>query len=240
MGGAFLGGTQPPTPWRHLDTRRRRSTGDIVSSDRYDPRAEGPRVDALTTALDATTSADDALVQRARRGDAAAFAVLVDTRIDRCYRIAWSILSNDADAADATQDAMVAAWRQLPRLRDPAAFDGWLNRIVANAALMARRHRVRLREVSVSTAHPGDEAPQPEPAQDPRARTAMDEFVDNDAIARAFDRLRPKERMILVLHHVEERPVAEIARSLGIPVGTAKWRLHAARAALVKAMEAEA
>ena len=59
-------------------------------------------------------------------------------------------------------------------------------------------------------------------------------------IARAFDRLRPKDRMILVLHHVEERPVAEIARSLGIPVGTAKWRLHAARAALEKAMEAEA
>jgi RNA polymerase sigma-70 factor (ECF subfamily) len=197
-------------------------------------------VDALTTALAAATSADDELVRRARRGDAAAFAVLVDTRIDRCYRIAWSVLSNDAGAADATQDALVAAWRQLPRLRDPAAFDGWLNRIVANAALMARRHRVRLREVSVSTAHPGDEAPQPEPVQDPRARTAMDEFVDNDAIARAFDRLRPKDRMILVLHHVEERPVAEIARSLGIPVGTAKWRLHAARAALEKAMEAEA
>ena len=57
---------------------------------------------------------------------------------------------------------------------------------------------------------------------------------------RAFDRLRPQERIILVLHHVEERPVAEIARSLGIPVGTAKWRLHAARNALEKAMEAEA
>ncbi len=197
-------------------------------------------MDAATTAANPATSADDALVRRARRGDAAAFAVLVDTRIDRCYRLAWSILSNDADAADATQDALVSAWRQLPRLRDPATFDGWLNRIVANAALMARRHRVRLREVSVRTAHPGDEMPQPEPPQDPRARTAMDEFVDNDAIARAFDRLRPKERTILVLHHVEERPVAEIARSLGIPVGTAKWRLHAARRALEKAMEAEA
>ena len=197
-------------------------------------------MDALTTALNAATSPDDELVQRARRGDAAAFAVLVDTRIDRCYRIAWSVLSNDADAADATQDALVAAWRQLPRLRDPSAFDGWLNRIVANAALMARRHRVRLREVSVTPAHPGDESPPSEPAQDPRARTAMDEFVDNDAITRAFDRLRPKDRMILVLHHVEERPVAEIAKTLGIPVGTAKWRLHAARAALEKAMEAEA
>ena len=170
----------------------------------------------------------------------AAFEVLVDTRIDRCYRLAFSILSNDADAADATQDALVSAWRQLPRLRDTAAFDGWLNRIVANAALMGRRHRVRLREVSVRPADPGADSSQPEPRQDLHARTQMDEMVDNDAIGRAFDRLRPQDRMILFLHHVEERPVAEIARSLGIPVGTAKWRLHAARNALEKAMEAEA
>ena len=96
-------------------------------------------MDAVTTATSPVTSADDALVRRARSGDATAFGVLVDTRIDRCYRLAWSILSNDADAADATQDALVSAWRQLPRLRDTAVFDGWLNRIVANAALMAVR-----------------------------------------------------------------------------------------------------
>ena len=197
-------------------------------------------MDALTTAAIAVTSADDALVRRASHGDAAAFAALVDTRIDRCYRLAWSILSNDADAADATQDALVSAWRQLPRLRDPATFDGWLNRIVANAALMARRHRARLREVTVGMAHLGEGSPQLEPSPDPRARTAMDAFIDNEAIARAFDRLRPKDRTILVLHHVEGRSVAEIARSLGVPVGTAKWRLHAARNALEKAMEAEA
>jgi RNA polymerase sigma-70 factor (ECF subfamily) len=197
-------------------------------------------VTALTTAARSATSADDALVRRARTGDAAAFEVLVVTRIDRCYRLAWSILSNHADAADATQDALVSAWRQLPRLRDAAVFDSWLNRIVANAALMARRHRVRLREVSVRPAYPGAESSEPEPRQDLHARTQMDEMVDNDAIGRAFDRLRPQDRMILVLHHVEERPVAEIARSLGIPVGTAKWRLHAARNALERAMEAEA
>ena len=197
-------------------------------------------MDALTTAANRAASADDALVRRARTGDAAAFEQLVDTRIDRCYRLAWSILSNDADAADATQEALVAAWRQLPRLRDPAAFDGWLNRIVANAALMARRHRVRLREVSVQPAYSGDTTSQPEPQSDRHARTPIDDVADNDAIGRAFDRLRPQDRIILVLHHVEERPVAEIARSLGIPVGTAKWRLHSARIALEKAMEAEA
>ncbi|HEX5591055.1 MAG TPA: sigma-70 family RNA polymerase sigma factor [Candidatus Limnocylindrales bacterium] len=197
-------------------------------------------VDALTRAANPALSADEALVRRARNGDAAAFEQLLGTRIDRCYRLAWSILSNDADAADATQEAFVLAWRQLPRLRDPAVFDGWLNRIVANAALMARRHRVRLREVSVRPAFPGDTAEPLEPPYDPLARTAIDNVPDNDAIGRAFDRLRPQERMILVLHHVDERPVAEIARSLGVPVGTAKWRLHAARAALEKALEAEA
>jgi RNA polymerase sigma-70 factor (ECF subfamily) len=197
-------------------------------------------VDAVTTTASGVTSVDDALVRRARGGDARAFGLLVDTRIDRCYRLAWSILANDADAADATQDALVSAWRQLPRLRDAAVFDGWLNRIVANAALMARRHRVRLREVSVRPADTSAESSQPEPRQDLHARTQMDEMVDNDAIGRAFDRLRPQDRIILALHYVEERPVAEIARSLGVPVGTAKWRLHAARAALEKAMEAEA
>ena len=198
-------------------------------------------VDALRTAANVATSADDALVRRARSGDTSAFELLIDSRIDRCYRLAWSILSNDADAADATQEALVAAWRQLPRLRDSAVFDGWLNRIVANAALMSRRHRFRLREVAVEPTRPGDDiAPPLEPRPDLHAHTAMDDVVDNDAIGRAFDRLRPQDRMILVLHHVEERPVAEIARSLGIPVGTVKWRLHAARGALEKAMEAEA
>jgi len=197
-------------------------------------------VDALTTASNVATSDDELLVRRARDGDAAAFAVLVDSRIDRCYRLAWSILSNESDAADATQEALVAAWRQLPRLRNTAAFDGWLNRIVANAALMSRRHRIRLREVQVRPAYPGDETAPIDPPRDPVARTPMDDVVEGDAIARAFDRLRPQDRMILALHHVDERPVAEIARSLGIPVGTVKWRLHAARSALAKAMEAEA
>jgi RNA polymerase sigma-70 factor, ECF subfamily len=198
-------------------------------------------VNALTTAAGSATAPDEALVRRARLGDVAAFDTLVSTRIDRCYRLAWSILLNDADAADATQDAFVAAWRQLPRLRDPQVFDGWLNRIVANAAKMARRHRVRLREVAVASP-PSDESPPMahEQAPDPFARTQIDDVAEADALGRAFDRLRPEERAILALHHVDERPIAEIARALGIPTGTAKWRLHSARRALERAMEAEA
>ena len=198
-------------------------------------------METVATAQHAPASPDEALVHRARLGDVAAFERLVALRIDRCYRLAWSILLNDGDAADATQDAFVAAWRQLPRLRDASVFDGWLNRIVANTARMGRRHRGRLREIAIGSPTSEDNpSTSSERRPDPYAPTAIDAVAEQDAIRRAFDRLRPDERAILALHHVDERPVAEIARTLGIPTGTAKWRLHAARRALERAMEAEA
>ena len=127
-------------------------------------------------------------------------------------------------------------------LRDRSSFDSWLNRIVANAARMSRRHRVRLREVRVEPAADGGKGP-PEPVPTIPIRqpdVEIEAIASADAIGRAFERLREQDRVILVLHHVEERPLAEIARSLGIPVGTVKWRLHQARNALERAMEAEA
>ncbi len=196
---------------------------------------------SVATERDQPATGDAALISRAGRGDVAAFDLLLAPRLDRCYRLAWAILENDADAADATQDACIAAWRQLPRLRDAGAFDGWLNRIVANAARMARRHRIRLREVQVKpAAHDVDQQEAAAPAPDDAGSAAFEGVVQRDAILRAFDRLRPDERSILALHHLDERPVSEIARTLGIPTGTAKWRLHAARRSLERALEAEA
>jgi RNA polymerase sigma-70 factor (ECF subfamily) len=197
-------------------------------------------VGSIATAELLSASETDELVRRAALGDAVAFERLIATRLDRCYRLAYAILGNEADAADATQEGFVAAWRQLPRLRDQRAFDGWLNRIVANAARMSRRHRVRLREVRVEPAASEDEmafiAEQPDDA----ARRQIESVASADAMGRAFDRLREQDRSLLVLHHVDGRSVAEIARSLGIAVGTVKWRLHQARNALERAMEAEA
>ncbi len=197
-------------------------------------------MESITAAQRGEASSADALVRRAASGDAGAFDVLVTTRVDRCFRLACSILGNEADAADATQEGFVSAWRQLPRLRDLASFDSWLNRIVANAARMSRRHRVRLREVQVGPRTDVAGMPsQPEHA-DPAAGRQIESVASADAVGRAFGRLREQDRLILVLHHVEERPLAEIARTLGIAVGTAKWRLHRARQALEQAMEVEA
>jgi RNA polymerase sigma-70 factor (ECF subfamily) len=184
----------------------------------------------------AARSADADLVRRAQRGDADAFDALVRSRLTRCYRIAWSILLNEADAADAVQDGFVLAWRDLARLRDPEAFDGWLNRVVVNAARTGRRRRARLHEVNVAI----DDDPPPGRGGTHGDPSDIRHVADADAIGRAFDRLTPDQRAILVLHHVEEQSVGLIARSLGVPEGTVKSRLHTARRALDTALEAEA
>ena len=194
-------------------------------------------MDASAALERSAASRDAELIREAAAGRAGAFEALVRPRLDRCYRLAHAILGNADDARDATQDGVVAAWRQLPRLRDPNAFDPWLNRVVANAARMRRRRRIRLREVRV------DELPGPDDG-DTVGRIApspdrIGAIADADAIGRAFRRLREADRVVLVMHHLEERPLAEIAATLSMPVGTLKWRLHRARAALEQALEAE-
>ena len=169
------------------------------------------------------------LVERARHGDTLAFEALLSTRLDKLFRTAWAILGSEADARDATQDACLSTWRQLPRLRDVERFDAWLSRILVNACLLQLRRRARVREIPMTPAH-DREAPS---GADPAA------IVDADAISRAFDRLDPDARALLVLHHLRHEPVASIATALGIPTGTVKWRLHAARAALEKALAGE-
>ena len=178
---------------------------------------------------------DAALVRSAQQGDVAAFDRLAAARIDRTYRLAVAILRSEPDARDAVQEAFVAAWRELPRLRDPVSFDAWLDRIIVNACRMALRHRrvVRLREIDV-----GDPSASPGPESD--AGPAPDDAVaDVGLVRRAMGRLDAGKRAILVLHHVEDRPLGEIAAVLGVPVGTVKWRLHNARAALEHALEEE-
>jgi RNA polymerase sigma-70 factor, ECF subfamily len=182
---------------------------------------------ASTAALPVSTQV--ALVRRAAAGDTTAFEQLVETRADRSFRVARAILGNDADANDATQDAFVAAWRELPRLRDPGSFDPWLRRIVVNAARARIRGRRRVHEISLDESY---DRRQPGPA-------LSDQVGDTELLSHAFDRLDPDKRSILVLHYLEHEPVAAIAAALGIAPGTVKWRLSEARAALGGALAAE-
>jgi RNA polymerase sigma-70 factor (ECF subfamily) len=167
------------------------------------------------------------LVERAAGGDVAAFETLVAARLDRAFRTASAILGSEADAHDVVQDAFVAAWRHLPRLRDGAKFDAWLNKTVVNRCRDVLRRRRRAKEVALDDAI----AHETEDATDAVAGVA--------AINAAFELLTASHRHLLVMHHLHRMSVADLAKQLGIPEGTTKWRLHAARTALERALEAD-
>src|SRR3954451_11532340 len=88
-------------------------------------------------------------VEAALGGDLHAFDRLVLVHLPRTYRIASAILGSEADAGDAVQEAWLAAWRQLPTLRDPARFDAWLDQILVNACRMSIRRKGRVREIRI-------------------------------------------------------------------------------------------
>lgn len=179
-------------------------------------------------------SAEEALLERATRGEPEAFDAVIRPRLDRLFRMAMSITRSDADARDAVQEACVLAWRELPRLRDRSRFDAWLSQILVNACrgLLRKQRRVRVREVDV------DDRSVAAPAAYATA-SGTDQLAEAELIRRAFDRLDGATRSLLVLHYVEERPLAEIGRVLGAPVGTIKWRMSNARKALDRALEVE-
>jgi RNA polymerase sigma-70 factor (ECF subfamily) len=168
-------------------------------------------------------------VDRAKGGDGEAFDALARTVGDRCMAIACRIL-RDADLAeDAVQAALITAWRELRSLRDPAAFEPWLHRILTNACYAEARRRTRwsteIRLLPVEGTYGPDET-----------LTVQ----DRDQLERAFRRLTLEQRAVLVFHHYLGLPVSEVADRLDIPVGTVKSRLHHATAALRASLEADA
>ena len=182
-----------------------------------------------TVLVAAIADGEIGLVERARSGDAEAFDALVTLRLMPTFRLARAILGRMEEAEDATQEAFIAAWRGLPSLRNPERFDAWFGRIVVNACRMSMRRRSRTACLSIESISDGLPS-----ADDPR----LSGLVDNDALNRAIDGLPVQQRAILALYYLEDRPVSSVAMILGIPTGTAKWRLSRARTALRRAMGA--
>ncbi len=170
---------------------------------------------------------DKDLVERAAGGDVAAFEALVAPRLNHALRTASAILGSEADAHDVVQEAFVSTWRHLPKLRDRTRFDAWLNKMIVNRCRDALRHRRRSREVGLDD------------ALNLHSEDASEAAASMAALTTAFDRLSVDHRHLLVMHHLHRISVADLARELGIPEGTAKWRLHAARAALARALEVD-
>lgn len=168
------------------------------------------------------------LVDRAQRGDREAFGVLAGGAVDRLYATARHILRDAELAEDATQEALVRAWRDLPALRDAERFDAWLYRLLVNACNdVGRRRRKWRAEITVVST---------EPSELDRAT----ELADRDELERGLRRLTDAQRSILVLRFYDGLSVNEMADALESPAGTAKSRLHYAIEALRAAVEADA
>ena len=171
---------------------------------------------------------DTDLVVQAQGGDEEAFASLAVAAGDRLHAVAHRILRDIDMAEDATQQALLSIWRDLPTLRDPARFDAWSYRLLVRACYAeARRNRSwspGLRLVDTD-----------EPMAD-----ASTSVADRDQLERGFRRLSIDHRAVVVLHHYLDLSLDEVADALGVPVGTVRSRLHYAMRGLRAALDADA
>jgi len=172
---------------------------------------------------------DTDLVIRAQKGDEGAFASLAVACGDRLHAVAHRILRDIDLAEDATQQALLAIWRDLPHLRDPDRFDAWSYRLLVRACYSeARRTRrwtpnLRLLPTDESTGAEG-----------------LSSVVDRDQLERGFRRLSIDHRAVVVLHHYLDLPLDEVADVLGVPIGTVRSRLFHAMRGLRAALDADA
>jgi RNA polymerase sigma-70 factor (ECF subfamily) len=162
------------------------------------------------------------------RGDSEAFGVLATRALGRLVGTASLILRDRSRAEDATQDALIRAWRDLPTLRNPDRFDAWLYRILVRSC--HDQIRVERRE-HVRQGCPGIPPAQPDASAD---------IADRDAVARALGRLTYEQRTILVLHYYLGLSHSEIAAATRLPIGTVKSRLSRSLSYLQAALAADA
>jgi RNA polymerase sigma-70 factor (ECF subfamily) len=169
------------------------------------------------------------LVERAMAGDLEAFNELARLSIDKLFAVARLILRDSERAQDATQEALVAAWRDLAGLRDPDRFESWLRQLLVHAcyheARSARRrrgHEARIQPLDSGTSDPAIA------------------LADRDELERGFAGLTPEQRALIVLHYYLGLPMQETALALSLPVGTVKSRLHRTTQQMRATLEADA
>lgn len=169
------------------------------------------------------------LIEGARRGEHDAFTALIDVRLARLDAAARLILRDPELARDAVQEALIRGWRDLPGLRDPDRFDAWLHRLLVNVCLdLIRRRKRRVIEVQLMS------------IDSPATHDVAGALADRQLLDQALAGLQPGHRAVVALHYLLGMPLPDVAKSLGIPLGTAKSRLHYALAAMRTTVTAEA
>ena len=179
----------------------------------------------------AHSSADDqTLVRASQRGDMAAFEELVARHRDRIYARAYSMMRNEEEAVDLSQEAWVKGWQRLRQFQGDSSFGTWMTRVVINLCLDQLRKQKRQRTESIEAMDEesgGVERQMPVVTVNPTAGLERGEL--RQRIDRALRLLSYEHRTVLVLHEFEDMEYKEIARTMACSIGTVMSRLFYAR-----------
>lgn len=179
------------------------------------------------------------LAAQVQAGDVDAFRSIVERCNQRLFRIARGVLSSDADAEDAVQDAYVSAFRKIHSFRGTAAFSTWLTRIVLNVCYQRLRRQKSRHAVSNVESLVAWSALRPDPTrysmEDPVADASRAQL--RGVLEQAIDTLSADHRTVLILRDIEQVSTAEAAAVLNIDEATVRTRLFRARRMLRETLE---
>jgi RNA polymerase sigma-70 factor (ECF subfamily) len=177
-----------------------------------------------------SSASDEQLVKAAKRGNMAAFEELVARHRDKIYARAFSMMRNEEEAVDLSQEAWVKSWQRLKQFQGESSFGTWMTRIVINLCLDQLRRRKRQRTESIeemSEESGGVERQMPVVTVNPTERLERAEL--RKKIDQAMAQLSYEHRTVLVLHEFEEMEYKEIAKTMECSIGTVMSRLFYAR-----------
>jgi RNA polymerase sigma-70 factor, ECF subfamily len=182
------------------------------------------------TVRDHSSADDQALVGAARRGDMPAFEELVGRHRDRIYARAYSMMRNEEEAIDLSQEAWVKGWQRLRQFQGESSFGTWMTRIVINLCLDQLRKQKRQRTESIEAlAEESGGVERQMPVVTPNPTAGLERSELRARIEQAMGQLSYEHRTVLVLHEFEEMEYKQIAKTMGCSIGTVMSRLFYAR-----------
>lgn len=197
----------------------------------------------MTSKPNYSTAADEVLVKGAQKGDMAAFEELVARHRDKIYARAFSMLRNEEDATDLSQEAWVKGWQRLNQFQGEASFATWMTRIVINLCLDLLRKQKRIKSESIDEMNEETGGVERQmPVITPNPTEGLERGELRQRIDKALAQLSYEHRTVLILHEFEELEYKLIAKKMGCSIGTVMSRLFYARrkmAALLAGLKRE-
>ena len=179
---------------------------------------------------------DDELIRKHLEGDPQATRTLIETYQDMVYSLASRMLNDEDDARDAAQETFLQVLRALPKFRGECALRTWIYRIACNACIAGSKRQSRRRATEISrTSEQSTDVDVEDPT--PPSLESIEQSEQQDTVRQAIGTLPEKYRIVVVLHYMESRSLAEITDILMISMSTVKIRLYRARQLLKKKLE---